>query len=97
MRLGPAFGPGDGLPWPAILTGAGGAALLLSLLALFIVLGRGAPSAPVAGPDSAAPPPGPTDSPPPPPAVAHDPTPGGAWAGWRGAGDDPPPDEPGPG
>ena len=97
VRLGPAFGPGDGLPWPAILTGAGGAALLLSLLALFIVLGRGAAPAPVAGPEPVGPPSGPADSPPPPP-VAHDPTPGGAWGGWRGADDDepPPPDEPGP-
>ena len=104
VRLGPAFGPGDGLPWPEIVTGAGGAALLLSLLALFIVLGRGAAPAPVAGPapvtpppgPAVTPPPGPTDSQPPPPAVAHDPTPGGAWAGWRGADDDAPPDKPGP-
>ena len=107
VRLGPAFGPGDGLPWPAILTGAGGAALLLSLLALFIVLGRGAapdlvaaPSGPAVAPPPGPPdsqPPGPADSQPPPPAVAHDPTPGGAWAGWRGADDDAPPsDEPGP-
>ena len=107
VRLGPVFGPGDGLPWPAILTGAGGAALLLSLLALFIVLGRGAAPAPVAGPEAVAPPSGPPDAPPtgppdappsspPPPAVAHEPTPGGVWAGWRGAGDDPPPDDPGP-
>ena len=104
VRLGPAFGPGDGLPWPAIVTGAGGAALLLSLLALFIALGRGAAPAPVAGPAPVTPPPGPADSPPPPPpdsqppppAVAHDPTPGGAWAGWRGADDDAPPDAPGP-
>ena len=96
VRLGPAFGPGEGLPWPAILTGTGGAALLLSLLALFIVLGRGAAPAPVAGPEPDSPPPGPTDSPPPPPPVAHDPTPGGVWAGWRRADDDAPPDEPGP-
>ena len=90
VRLGPAFGPGDGLPWPEILTGAGGAALLLSLLALFIALGRGAPPAAVAPPPGPADsPPGPADSPPPPP-VAHDPTPGGAWAGWRGADDDAP-------
>ncbi len=105
VRLGPTFGGGSDLPWPEIATGAGGAALLLSLLALFIALGRvsaPAPVAPPSGPDDAAAPPAPPSPPsfappsaaaPSPPAVAREPGPDGAWAGWRHTDDDAPAEE----
>ena len=41
IRAGPVFGPGDGFPWEVVVTGAGGGALLASLVMLFVVLGRG--------------------------------------------------------
>ena len=40
LRLGPTFEPGDGFPWEIAVTAVGGAALGLSLVMLFIVLGR---------------------------------------------------------
>ena len=82
-RLGPSFGPGEGFPWPEVLTGVSGAALLLSLAALFVVLGRGG-GAPAAAVPSA----------PLPPTPAGD---GSNWGGWRRRDDDSPPeDDPAP-
>ncbi len=81
VRLGPTFGPGAGFPWAEALTGAGGGALLLSLAALFVVLGRGG----VAAPATAVPP-----APPAPPPPAGD---GSNWGGWRRRGDGSPADD----
>ena len=94
LRLGPRFGPGDGFAWEAVVTGVGGGALLVSLVLLFIVLGR--------GPQTAAAPAGPASAhwqPPAPPAAgpaaAMPPAPAGGsggvgtetqvqpWSGWR--------------
>ena len=83
IRLGPSFGPGEGFPWAEVLTGVSGAALLLSLAALFVVLGRGG-----AAPAPAVPPPAL------PPMPAGD---GSNWGGWRRRDDDSPPeDDPAP-
>ena len=48
LRLGPSFGPGDGFPWAAVVTGLASGALLLSLV-LLVLAPRGGRLAPTDG------------------------------------------------
>jgi hypothetical protein len=88
IRLGPAFGPGDGFAWEIVVTAVGGVALALSLVLLFVALGRPAAPAAVAADAGGTHWQGPTPPMPPPPTM---PGPGGhratsaasPWGGWQ--------------
>ena len=88
IRLGPSFGPGDGFAWEIVVTALGGVALALSLVMLFVVLGRPAAPAAVAADAGGTYWQGPTPPMPPPPNVpgpaGRRATPAAApWGGWQ--------------